>query len=147
MIAAVSLRLLYLLFVQVLGMILKLGRPSASKDIELLVLRHEVAVLRRTNSIDISNVIGRGGSIPPSSRVSSDHSPRARQGLGLFGHFKRPHQFVRRAAAGHTARSNTSQVSTLSYARLRSDASGRRLPCDLATSPPIAGAGTRIPAR
>src|SRR3954467_10160294 len=49
MIAAVSLRLLYLLFLQVLRLVLLIGRPSATKDIELLVLRHEVAVLRRTN--------------------------------------------------------------------------------------------------
>jgi putative transposase len=49
MIDAVSLRLLYLLFLQVLRLILLLGRPSSTKDIELLVLRHEVAVLRRTN--------------------------------------------------------------------------------------------------
>jgi hypothetical protein len=28
---------------------LLLGRPSLSKDVELLVLRHEVAVRRRTN--------------------------------------------------------------------------------------------------
>ena len=44
-----SLRLLYLIFVQVLGLVLLLGRTSAAKDVELLVLRHEVAVLRRTN--------------------------------------------------------------------------------------------------
>jgi hypothetical protein len=45
----VSLWLLYLIFRQVLGLVLPLGRTSATKDVELLVLRHEVAVLRRTN--------------------------------------------------------------------------------------------------
>ena len=49
MIAAVSFRLLYLVFLQVLGLISLLGRTASSKDIELLVLRHEVAMLRRTN--------------------------------------------------------------------------------------------------
>ena len=49
MIATVSLRLLYLIFLQVLGLVLLLGRTASSKDVELLVLRHEVAVLRRTN--------------------------------------------------------------------------------------------------
>ena len=49
MIAAVSLRLLYLIFQQVLGLVLLLRRSASSKDVELLVLRHEVAVLRRTN--------------------------------------------------------------------------------------------------
>src|SRR5690242_5538301 len=44
-----SLRLLYLIFLQVLGLILLMARTSAAKDVELLVLRHEVAVLRRTN--------------------------------------------------------------------------------------------------
>ena len=44
-----SLRLLYLIFRQVLGLVLLMGRTSAAKDVELLVLRHEVAVLRRTN--------------------------------------------------------------------------------------------------
>jgi hypothetical protein len=45
----VSLRLLYLVFLQLLNLLLLLGRSSASKDVELLVLRHEVAVLRRAN--------------------------------------------------------------------------------------------------
>src|SRR5215213_4430411 len=49
MIAAVSLRLLYLIFQQVLGLVLLMGRTSSTKDVELLILRHEVAVLRRTN--------------------------------------------------------------------------------------------------
>src|SRR3954449_2021016 len=49
MISAVSLRLSYWIFQQVLGVVLLLGRTSAAKDIELLVLRHEVAVLRRAN--------------------------------------------------------------------------------------------------
>jgi putative transposase len=41
------LRLLYLVFCQLVNLLLLLARPSASKDVELLVLRHEVAVLRR----------------------------------------------------------------------------------------------------
>jgi putative transposase len=45
----VSLRLLYLIFGQVLGLVLLMGGTSTAKDIELLVLRHEVAILRRTN--------------------------------------------------------------------------------------------------
>jgi putative transposase len=49
MIAVVSLRLLYLIFPQMLRLVLLLGRRTSAKDVELVVLRHEVAVLRRNN--------------------------------------------------------------------------------------------------
>jgi len=44
-----SLRLLHLIFVRLCGWLVLLGRSSASKKTELLVLRHEVTVLRRVH--------------------------------------------------------------------------------------------------
>ena len=44
-----SIRFLYLIFIRLLGFLTLLSRPSSSKDVEILILRHEVAVLRRTS--------------------------------------------------------------------------------------------------
>jgi putative transposase len=38
---------LYLIFIRLLGWLVLLGRSSRSKDIEILILRHQLAVLRR----------------------------------------------------------------------------------------------------
>jgi hypothetical protein len=44
---AVNASLVYLLLCQVLQMLTQLARDGGAKDVELLVLRHQVAVLRR----------------------------------------------------------------------------------------------------
>jgi putative transposase len=43
----VHIRLLYLLMIRLFGWVALLARNDTSKDVEILVLRHEVAVLRR----------------------------------------------------------------------------------------------------
>ncbi len=45
-----SIRVLYLMFARICSWLILLSRSTASKDAELLVLRHEIAVLRRAQS-------------------------------------------------------------------------------------------------
>ena len=49
MIAGVALGLAYLMLIRVLSWLALLARSDTAKDVEILVLRHEVAVLRRPN--------------------------------------------------------------------------------------------------
>jgi putative transposase len=45
----VALGLIYLMLVRVLDWLALLARSDTAKDVEILMLRHEVAILRRTN--------------------------------------------------------------------------------------------------
>ena len=63
MITDVSLRLLYLIFSRLLSWLTLLPRASSAKDIELLVLRHEVAAFAEPTRSPAWN-----GPTEPSSR-------------------------------------------------------------------------------
>jgi hypothetical protein len=50
MIASVAFGLAYLMLARALSWLVLLARSDAAKDVEILTLRHEVAVLRRTTT-------------------------------------------------------------------------------------------------
>jgi hypothetical protein len=74
----VSLRLLYLIFARLCSWLVLFGRSSASKDAELLVLRHEVAVLLCVPRIP-STTLASGVGLPGRLTVTiTGHVPEVR---------------------------------------------------------------------
>ncbi|MBO3749351.1 helix-turn-helix domain-containing protein [Streptosporangiaceae bacterium NEAU-GS5] len=82
----VRFRLLYLIFIRVVGRLILLGRSNAtkdveinaSKDVEILVLQHEVAVLRRQVAVPRPDWADRARSWPRSPDIF-------RAGFGRIG--------------------------------------------------------------
>ena len=90
----VSFGLPYLIFDQLLSWLMLPGRESSSKDIELLVLRHEVAVRRRTNPrprLDSADraMLAASTRAPFANPTVAEHAAPTAGGLAIGGHGKR----------------------------------------------------------
>ena len=86
MITDASLRLLSLILIGLLNWLALLGRATSSKNIELLVLRHEVAVLGSTNP----RRVWTGPTEPYSSSATGSAHPRSAGSSSGGGYLPRP---------------------------------------------------------
>ena len=82
-----TIRMLYLIFVRLTGWMTLPARSAASKDAELLVLRQEVAVLRRQNPIGAGHTIKSAAaalavSVKPWAPISASSSPSSASSRG-----------------------------------------------------------------
>ena len=77
-----ALRVLYLIFLRLLGLLLLLSRSEEAKDAELLALHHENAVLRRQLA-DLARVVAATQGRQPALAAQLPYSPRQYQAQPL----------------------------------------------------------------
>jgi hypothetical protein len=109
----VSIYLLYLVFIRLLGFLRLFSRASSSNDVEILVLRDEVAVLRYTNRRPRLDRVDRAvfaalirripAALPGHRRVTPGHGPAVAPTAAWWPSSCSGQKASTRSARSHTA--------------------------------------------